>query len=133
MINLKIISIFARNEYMKEAELIEKWEQSGLLEHVPQEMKFLYSKNLETTQRFMEIRNGNDQVETLIYPIVFRITKKDKSMNVVQTIKDFIQEFTTNKFDIYKDYIDDYENEENDGELEFVENFITRYTKNKLN
>jgi hypothetical protein len=118
---------------MKESELIEKWEQSGLLETVPQEMKFLYSKNLETAQRFMEVRNGNDQVETLIYPIVFRITKKDKSMNVIQTIQDFIQKFETNKFDIYKDYIDNYDNYEKDGELEFVENFIKNYVKNKLN
>jgi hypothetical protein len=54
-------------------------------------------------------------------------------MNVVQTIKDFIQGFETNKFDIYKDYIDCYENEEKDGELEFVENFITSYIKHKLN
>ena len=98
---------------MKESELIEKWEQSGLLKTVPQEMKYLYSKNFEIAQRFMEIRNGNDQVETLIYPIVFRITKHDKSMNVVQTIKDFIQDFETNKFDIYKDYIDCYENDDN--------------------
>ena len=118
---------------MKESELIEKWEQSGLLNTVPQEMKFLYSKNFETAQRFMEIRNGNDQVETLIYPIVFRITKFDKSMDVVKTVEDFIQNFEINKFDIYKDYIHNYENEEKDGELEFVENFIKNYVKNKLN
>lgn len=118
---------------MKENELIKKWEQSGMLETVPQEMKFLYSINLERAQRFLEIRNGNDQVETLIYPIVFRITKLDKSMDVIKTVKDFIQDFGSNKFEIYKNYIDNYENDEKDNELEFVENFITNYVKIKLN
>lgn len=114
---------------MKKSELIKKWEQSGILETVPQEMKFLYSKNLEKAQRFLNIRVSYDQFQTLFLTIVYRITGIDKSMDVIQTLKNFIQDFESNKFEIYKSYIDDYKKDEKDSELEFVEKFITNYTK----
>jgi uncharacterized protein (UPF0305 family) len=119
---------------MKEEDLVKKWEQSGLLDTVSIGMKNLYSMNLEKACRFLKIRNGNDQVETLIFPIVFRITKLDKSVDVIQTVENFIKFYKKTKLNVYNNYIDDYKNDENDeNDLEIIEKFIINYIKNKLN
>ena len=118
---------------MKEKELIEKWEQTGLLDTVLQEMKFLYSTNLEKACRFLKVRNGNDQVETMIFPVVFRMTKLDKSFDIIKVVEDFIEFYKNNKFDVYRNYIVDYENDENDCELEIIESFIKNYTNENIN
>jgi len=117
---------------MKENELIEKWEQSGFLDTVSKQMKLLYSKNLEKACRFLEIRDGNDQIETMIFPIIFRITKLSESFDIIKIIEDFIEFYENSKFDIYKDYIDDYKNDKDDDKLKIVEKFMINYTNNKM-
>ena len=81
--------------------LIEKWEKSGFLEGINDEMKLIYSTNLEFAQVFLEQRNKNDMINALVYPLVFQITKINKTLNIILIIKKFIQYFENKVFDKY--------------------------------
>jgi len=56
------------------------------------------------------------------------ITPKETTLEIMHELL-----FNSSNYADNQDYIDNYESDEKYGELEFVENFITKYTKNKLN
>ena len=77
---------------MKDQELVKCWEESGLLVNIPEEKKVQYSKNLEKARKAMLKRNKSDRVETLIFPLVRRMSDIDPKFNVTKAARDFIKD-----------------------------------------
>lgn len=61
------------------AQLIKKWQNSGLLSEVPDDLKLKYAQTLEEAFVFLnESVDLPEKLTSLIYPIVYRLMKLDK-------------------------------------------------------
>jgi hypothetical protein len=117
----------------KQKQLIAYWEESGLLQSVPVKLKNIYVKNLEIGRRYLELRNGNDRVETLIYPLIFRATNLNNDVDVFDVIDNFIFHYNHKYKDIemrnHKEYIINLENkiEDFDKEMEALNQYFKNH------
>ena len=85
------------------------WLQSGLLDGTSDNKKEELILKLNEVQNFLNIRNGNDEVETLIYPLIVRYFNINEKFNALELVKKFIKDFKETDFE--KDYLERWINE----------------------
>lgn len=81
----------------------EDWEQSGLLDSTCEEKKIYLAIKLQESQDFLIERNGGDEVETLIFPVIVRAFKENENFEALPLICEFINDFE--KIDLETEFI----------------------------
>lgn len=77
--------------------------EAGLLDDISEDKKEKLSIKLIETQKFLIERNENDDVETLIFPLVARAFRKNENFDAVSLVKEFIDDYK--KVDLLAEYL----------------------------
>ena len=90
----------------------EKWNETGLLNNVPESKKEKLAIKLQEAEKILVERNANDEVEVLIFPLIVRYFDVDEEFDVDEVVADFIK---------YYDEID--------SEMEYLEKWVNNKVK----
>jgi hypothetical protein len=118
---------------MTDKELINKWTRSGLLESIPEDEKIRYASSYETAARYLTILGAYNEVQALIFPLLYRLLRINKLIDIVEIIDDVIEKYYDRKRNVrlYKDYINDY-HVDVDTQSTFILDYIAEYIQEIL-
>ena len=124
----------------KEKNLIEKWDEYGLLDSSKMSsiQKLLYYNKFEIGSRYIYYNDLSERLSNLILPLIFRAvnTKKNISdLELMSLLLDFTKYYEKGslyKGNLYKEYVLDLQKEESDF-IELKSEFLASYISNYFN